>query len=215
MIRREFRTTQALLTSLTVVDLGGQEIVIRAAENFRTLRRLGVTVRKTLDTVIATSCIEHGFTLLHNDRDFKPFAQHLGLRARCPQTASGCSDTPCRRDGSPGKAISKLCGRTIVCRRIHSKAFLRLVCRSGFHHFGSHFIAAPEPAVDPVQVLSGGAHQPTDPKLPLIPSVDLDMRESGVEDTVTVYAYRTSEFAVHIDLECAHRAVDGSTAALN
>ena len=46
----------------------------------RTLRALGVTVRKTIDTIIATRCIESGYTLLHCDRDFEPFVKHLGLR---------------------------------------------------------------------------------------------------------------------------------------
>ena len=69
-----------MLTSLIVAELGGQEIAIQAAKNFRALRKLGVTVRKTIDTVIATRCIEGGYELLHNDRDFDPFAKHLGLR---------------------------------------------------------------------------------------------------------------------------------------
>jgi len=69
-----------MLTLLTAVELGGQEIAIQAAKNFRALRRRGVTVRRTIDTVIATRCIESGYTLLHNDRDFDPFAKHLGLR---------------------------------------------------------------------------------------------------------------------------------------
>lgn len=77
---RDFNNARRVLTSLTVVDLGGQEIAIQAAKNFRALRRLGVTVRKTIDTVIATRCIESGYDLLHNDRDFDPFAKHLGLR---------------------------------------------------------------------------------------------------------------------------------------
>jgi predicted nucleic acid-binding protein len=77
---RDFNEARKLLTSLTVVELGGQEIAIQAAKNFRTLRRLGVTIRKTIDTLIATRCIESGFHLLHNDRDFDPFARHLGLR---------------------------------------------------------------------------------------------------------------------------------------
>jgi len=77
---RDFIVTTNLLTSLVAVDLGGQEIAIQAAKNFRTLRKLGVTVRKTIDTVIATRCIESGYDLLHNDRDFDPFAKHLGLR---------------------------------------------------------------------------------------------------------------------------------------
>jgi predicted nucleic acid-binding protein len=77
---REFNQARKMLTSLTVVELGGLEIAIQAAKNFRVLRRLGVTVRKTLDTVIATRCIESGYDLLHSDKDFDPFAEHLGLR---------------------------------------------------------------------------------------------------------------------------------------
>ena len=77
---RDFDVTRKMLTSLMVVELGGKEIAIQAAKNFRALRRLGVTVRKTIDTVIATRCIEDGYDLLHADRDFDPFAKHLGLR---------------------------------------------------------------------------------------------------------------------------------------
>ena len=77
---RDFNDARKMLTALTVVELGGEEIAIQAAKNFRALRKLGVTVRKTIDTVIATRCIESGYDLLHNDRDFDPFAKHLGLR---------------------------------------------------------------------------------------------------------------------------------------
>jgi predicted nucleic acid-binding protein len=77
---RDFNAARKMLTSLKVVDLGGQEIAIQAARNFRTLRMLGVSVRKTIDSVIATRCIESGYDLLHNDRDFDPFAKYLGLR---------------------------------------------------------------------------------------------------------------------------------------
>jgi predicted nucleic acid-binding protein len=77
---RDFNAARKMLTSLLVVELGGREIAIQAAKNFRALRRLGVTVRKTIDTVIATRCIENGYDLLHNDRDFDPFVKHLGLR---------------------------------------------------------------------------------------------------------------------------------------
>jgi predicted nucleic acid-binding protein len=77
---REFNQVRRLLTSLLVVELGGQEIAIPAARNFRKLRNLGVSVRKTIDTVIATRCIQSGYDLLHSDRDFDPFAKHLGLR---------------------------------------------------------------------------------------------------------------------------------------
>ena len=77
---RDFKDARKMLTALMVVDLGGQEIAIQAARNFRALRRMGITVRKTIDTVIATRCIESGYELLHNDRDFDAFANHLGLR---------------------------------------------------------------------------------------------------------------------------------------
>jgi predicted nucleic acid-binding protein len=77
---REFNVARKLLTSLKVVDLGGQEVSIQAARNLRALRRLGVTVRKNIDTVIATRCIESGYDLLHHDSDFEPFVTHLGLR---------------------------------------------------------------------------------------------------------------------------------------
>jgi predicted nucleic acid-binding protein len=77
---RDFSKDRKMLTALDVVELGGQEIAIQAARNFRTLRALGVTVRKTINTVIATRCIVCGYDLLHSDRDFDPFARHLGLR---------------------------------------------------------------------------------------------------------------------------------------
>jgi len=77
---RDFNEARKMLASLTVIELCGREIAIRAAINFRTLRNLGVTVRKTIATVIATRCIESGYHLLHSDRDFDLFAKHLGLR---------------------------------------------------------------------------------------------------------------------------------------
>lgn len=78
---RDFNQARKLLTSLVVVDLAGQNIAIKTAENFRALRLLGVSVRKTIDTVIATHCIENRFALLYSDRDFDPFVEHLGLRS--------------------------------------------------------------------------------------------------------------------------------------
>jgi predicted nucleic acid-binding protein len=77
---RDFHAARRVLTSLMVVEIGGLEIAVQAAKNFRALGRLGVTVRKTIDIVIATRCIESGYDLLHSDRDFDPFAKHLGLR---------------------------------------------------------------------------------------------------------------------------------------
>ena len=83
---QDFNQARKLLTSLVVVDLVGQDIAIQAARNFRTLRALGITVRKTIDAVIATRCIASGLTLLHSDKDFDPFVQHLGLRSAFPGT---------------------------------------------------------------------------------------------------------------------------------
>jgi predicted nucleic acid-binding protein len=53
---------------------------VRAAANYRELRRRGSTVRKTVDVIIGTFCLERGHALLHDDRDFDPFAMHLGMR---------------------------------------------------------------------------------------------------------------------------------------
>jgi predicted nucleic acid-binding protein len=77
---RSFNDAKRMLTSLTIVELGGTQAAIQAAQNFRKLRGLGVTVRKTIDTVIATRCMLDGYELLHDDRDFDPFVKHLGLR---------------------------------------------------------------------------------------------------------------------------------------
>jgi predicted nucleic acid-binding protein len=77
---RYFRSAERMLTTLHVVELGGREIAIQAARNFRALRRLGITVRWTIDTLIATRCIESGHELLYDGRDFDPFVKHLGLR---------------------------------------------------------------------------------------------------------------------------------------
>lgn len=81
---RDFRQAKALLTSLNVIDICGEDITIKAARNFRALRTLGITVRKTIDTVIATRCIENGYRLLYSDRDFDPFVIHLDLRSVLP-----------------------------------------------------------------------------------------------------------------------------------
>ncbi len=77
---RDFRQARKLLASLMVIDIGGRDIAIQAARNYRVLRSMGVTVRKTINTLIATRCIASGHRLLYSDRDFDPFVLHLGLR---------------------------------------------------------------------------------------------------------------------------------------
>jgi predicted nucleic acid-binding protein len=68
------------LRQYTVVSLLDADLASQAARNYRTLRGLGITIRKTADIVIGTYCIEHGHMLLHDDRDFAPMETHLGLK---------------------------------------------------------------------------------------------------------------------------------------
>ena len=75
----DFETARRRLTGFPVVTIGGPEIAIQAAQHFRTLHGLGITVRKTIDPLIATRCIAEGWPLLFSDRDFDPFVAHLGL----------------------------------------------------------------------------------------------------------------------------------------
>ena len=72
--------TQRELMKFEVMPMSGIELAVAAAQNYRKLRAKGRTVRKTVDCLIATFCLTNGFTLLHNDRDFDPFEEILGLR---------------------------------------------------------------------------------------------------------------------------------------
>ena len=76
----DYRVARRLMTSLTVFELLGQRNALRCADNYRALRVRGVTVRRTIDVVIATFCIEANLPLLFEDKDFLPFVRHLGLR---------------------------------------------------------------------------------------------------------------------------------------
>ena len=77
---REFRTVGARLLALPCFNLGGHELALSAARNYRRMRRLGVTPRSATDVLIATFCIEEGHELLHNDRDFDFMMKYMGLR---------------------------------------------------------------------------------------------------------------------------------------
>ena len=83
---KEFRHVKRILDTFDHVDLCGYELAVKASENYRLLRSRGFTIRKTIDTVIATRCIEDGLTLLHSDRDFVPFVRELGLRVAFSET---------------------------------------------------------------------------------------------------------------------------------
>lgn len=75
-----FNEARRLLGQLEDVVLGGTDVAVEAARNYRRLRALGVTVRGTVDVLIATRCLADGLRLLHSDQDFDAFERHLGLR---------------------------------------------------------------------------------------------------------------------------------------
>lgn len=81
--RREtdFNKARRLLAPFPIIEVAGPAIALQSARNFRHLRSLGLTVRKTIDCLIATRCIADGHALLFSDRDFVPFVEHLGLEA--------------------------------------------------------------------------------------------------------------------------------------
>jgi len=77
---KEFRLAKQALEPLDCVHLGGKSLAIKAASNFRFLRSKGVTIRKTVDMLIGSWCIEHEVELLHNDKDFNQIATQLPLQ---------------------------------------------------------------------------------------------------------------------------------------
>ncbi|HZF42933.1 MAG TPA: PIN domain nuclease [Sphingomonadaceae bacterium] len=84
-----FDTALDLFATVPLVEIGGRDVAIEAARNHRRLRARGVTTRKTIDTLIATWCIMNGASLLHGDRDFVPFVEHLGLASVVLGTPDG------------------------------------------------------------------------------------------------------------------------------
>lgn len=77
---RDFHTAKELLSHFQFMEMLGQELAVRSAENYRFLRNKGVTVRKTIDVMIGTFCIHHNMSLLHDDQDFDPLVKHLKLK---------------------------------------------------------------------------------------------------------------------------------------
>jgi predicted nucleic acid-binding protein len=76
---RTAREVEGLMRRFEIVHMAGDAIAVAAAGNFRSLRRRGITVRKTIDLLIGTWCIENRRPLLHNDSDFHPMVRYLGL----------------------------------------------------------------------------------------------------------------------------------------
>ena len=79
-IEAQARLVERSLSRFEAVSLIDPELAVKAAANYRFLRRRGITVRKTIDVIIATYCIERGHSLLHSDRDFAPMERLLGLQ---------------------------------------------------------------------------------------------------------------------------------------
>ena len=77
---KDFKTAKKLLLEIFFMDMIGQEVAIKSAMNYRSLRQRGITVRKTIDVMIGTFCIHNNFFLLHNDKDFDPLEKHLKLK---------------------------------------------------------------------------------------------------------------------------------------
>lgn len=82
----DYRTTRQTLSTLDRYEMFGSGMPEKCAENYRALRKKGITIRKTADVIIATFCIERKIPLLFVGRDFIPFVDHLGLVPALPTT---------------------------------------------------------------------------------------------------------------------------------
>lgn len=83
-LQKDFDRARTALLKFRVVEMVGVDTAVKSAQNYRFLRAKGITIRKTIDCLIATFCIENNLALLHADRDFDPFEQHLNLQVRHP-----------------------------------------------------------------------------------------------------------------------------------
>ena len=81
----DYKTAKSFLSDLPFRQMGGYQVAVQSAQNYRTLRKKGVTVRKTIDVIIGTYCILEGLPLLHDDRDFEPMESHLSLKILSPE----------------------------------------------------------------------------------------------------------------------------------
>jgi len=80
-----YKTARGLLSALPFRQIGGYNIAIQSAQNYRALRKSAVTVRKPIDVIIGTFCIMEGLPLLHDDRDFDPMVSRFSLRRPSPR----------------------------------------------------------------------------------------------------------------------------------
>ncbi|NQT72049.1 MAG: PIN domain nuclease [Chloroflexi bacterium] len=77
---KDYENAKEMLLQMPFMAMGGLALSLESAMNYRHLRRKGVTVRKTIDVMIGTFCIHHQIPLLHDDRDFEPMVEFLGLQ---------------------------------------------------------------------------------------------------------------------------------------
>ena len=82
---RDYESAKSYLSALPFHQIGGYQVAVQSARNYRTLRKKGVTVRKTTAVIIGTYCILEGLPLLHDYRDFDPMAAHLSLNVLSPE----------------------------------------------------------------------------------------------------------------------------------
>ncbi len=77
---RDYKLAMEILTELPIYQIVTPELALAGADNYRKLRKKGITIRKSVDNWIATFCIENKIPLLFSDKDFNPYVEHLGLR---------------------------------------------------------------------------------------------------------------------------------------
>jgi predicted nucleic acid-binding protein len=76
----DVETAEMLFNYMECFTLAGKDIAMKSAEYYRYLRKRGITLRKTIDVIIGTFCIENNVALMHSDKDFDPMENHLGLK---------------------------------------------------------------------------------------------------------------------------------------
>ncbi len=76
----QFEKTKQMMNAFECFSLLNKELAVLSAKNYRFLRKKGITIRKTVDIIIGTFCIENDLKLLHNDKDFEPLEKYLGLK---------------------------------------------------------------------------------------------------------------------------------------
>ena len=83
----DYQSAKLFLTDLPFRQMGGYRVAVQSAQNYRILRKKGVTVRKTIDVIIGTYCILEDLPILHDDRDYEPMVSHLSLKVLSPVTS--------------------------------------------------------------------------------------------------------------------------------